>query len=116
MQMVVYSLSCHTVKLGSQVVRSQLGHRNLSRFVVLFLILERPAVMVLCQSFCLPKYMNLVSRHQLRLSRPVSVTSMSLASGCSVITSQTGSRSPSQCTVRNCLLLSSLYEPGLTAL
>ena len=54
---------------------------------------------------------DLVSCHQLRSSRPVPTKSMSLASGCSVITSQTVSRSPSQCTVCNCLLLSSLYDP-----
>jgi hypothetical protein len=70
-----------------------------------------PFLMVLCQSSRLRKYMNLVSRHHLRSSRPVAVKSMSLSCGFSVITSQTISHSPSQCTVRNRLLLSSLYEP-----
>jgi len=65
MQMVVYSLSCHTVKLGSQVVRSQLGHRNPSRFVILF---ESP-MRLLCQSFYLRK------RTRSRLLSPITVVS-----------------------------------------
>jgi hypothetical protein len=101
MRTVVYSLSCHNVKLGSQVVRSQLGHRNPSRFVILFCVSNASFNGFMSKFLPTEIHESGPRHHLLRSPHPVPVKSMSLASGCSVITSQTVSRSPSQCTVCN---------------